>query len=324
MLMKILVPLSKSEYIDPYIRAGADELYFGFHDDNWSSSFGKYADINRMSGFGHMANPYSFEQILPMIKMIKDRGNTAFVTLNANGYSKEQIQFMEKHYFPSLRQADIDGIIMSDINAMIAAMACGLRPVASTMCAIYNSDIARMYHKLGIRRMILPRDLSLAELETICAQLPDVQFEAFFMRNGCIFSDAYCLGLHRPECGATCTYTRYKVHQYHHDYSSFEDFHDVDVNDYLYRTAFLLDACAMCALYRLKQIGITSLKIVGRSDDFEEVCRDITLTRQNIEIMARAGSEKEYLETMCFPHNYPQRCRMGSSCYYPEIRFKEP
>lgn len=319
--MKILVPLSKQEYIDPYIQAGADELYFGFFDETWSSTFGKYADINRMSGFGRTANPYSFEQIIPMIEQIKGRGKKAFVTLNANGYSKEQIQFMEQHYFPSLRNADLDGVIMSDVNAMIAAQAAGLRPVASTMCAIYNSDIARMYQELGVRRMILPRDLSLAELETICSRLPDVQFEAFFMRNGCIFSDSYCLGLHRPECGATCTYTRYNIHQYHHDYSSFEDSHDVDVNDYLYRTAFLLDACAMCALYRLKNIGVTSLKVVGRSDDFENVCRDIVLTRKNIDIMERARSEKEYLETMIFPHNHPQRCRMGMSCYYPEIRF---
>lgn len=320
--MKILVPLSKREYIYPYIRAGADEFYFGFYDETWCSAFGKYADINRMSGFGHTANPYSFDQIIPMIEMIKSEGKQAFVTLNSNGYSKKQVQFMERNYFPVLRNTDLDGVIMSDVNAIIAAQAAGLRPVASTMCAIYNSDIARMYQKLGIQRMILPRDLSLSELETICGQLPEIQFEAFFMRNGCIFSDAFCLGLHRPECGATCTYTRYNIHQYHHDYSSFADFHDVDVNDYLYRTAFLLDACAICALYRLKKIGVTSLKIVGRSDDCEAVCRDIALTRQNIDIMEHAHSENEYLDAMVFPHDYPQKCRMGMSCYYPEIRFE--
>lgn len=323
MPMKILVPLSKCEYIDSYIQAGADEFYMGFYDDKWSMVFGNYSDINRMSGFGKRANPYSFEEMVDVIKEIKSKGKSAFVTMNANGYSKEQLKFMERNYLPLLREAKVDGIILSDVNVILSAVKLGLEPIASTMCAIYNSDIAEMYYHLGVKRMILPRDLSLDELANICKQLSDVQFEAFFMRNGCIFSDAYCLGMHRPECGATCTYTRYGDNKYLHDYSDFKEFHDVDVNDYLYRTAFHLDACAMCALYRLNQIGITSLKIVGRADDFDSIYRDIELTNQNIEIMRQSSTEREYLKSMIFPQNFPQKCRMGISCYYPEVRFGE-
>lgn len=319
--MEILVPLSKSEYADSYVKAGADELYLGFYDERWNIFFGDYSDINRMSGFGKRANPYSFSQVTEVIKEIKCKGKKVFVTMNANGYSREQIQYMEHNYFPLLLELEVDGIILSDINVIMAAIKFGLRPVASTMCAIYNSDIATMYYKLGVKRMILPRDLSLDELSGICKKLPEVQFEAFFMRNGCIFSDSYCLGMHRPECGATCTYTRYCRNKYMHDYSDFENYHDVDLNDYLYRTAFHIDACAMCALYRLNQMGITSLKIVGRADDFESVCRDIQLTKRNIEIAKNSYSEQEYLETMIFPDNFPQKCRMGISCYYPEVRF---
>lgn len=319
--MKILVPLSRMEYIDSYIQAGADELYLGFYDDEWNKRFGMYSDINRMSGFSKRANPYSFQQILQIIERIRSKEKKAFVTMNANGYSNEQIQFMENYYFPSLSKVKVDGLILSDINAILSAVQCGLRPVASTMCAIYNSDIAKIYNQAGVHRMILPRDLSLDELGTICKNLHNVEFEAFFMRNGCIFSDCYCLGLHRPECGATCTYTRYGINKYLHDYSNFSDFHDVDVNDYLYRTAFHLDACAMCALFRLNQIGITSLKIVGRADDCESVCRDIALTRKNLNIMQQSHSEEEYLSSMEFSQNFPQKCRMGISCYYPEVRF---
>lgn len=319
--MKILIPLSKKEYIDSYVEAGADELYMGFYDVEWNKRFGEYADINRMSGFGKRANPYSFEEILDVIKIVKSTGRKAFVTINANGYSKEQIQYMETCYFPALSDAEVDGVIMSDISAMIAAIKGGLRPVASTMCGVYNTDIANVYKRIGIERMIFPRDLSLSEMEKICYALSDIQFEAFFMRNGCIFSDSYCLGMHRPECGATCTYTRYGRHSYSHDYKAFREYNDVDVNDYLYRTSFHIDACAMCALYRLKSIGVTSLKIVGRADEFEAVCKDIRLTKKNIAIANECKTETEYLERMIFPDNFPQKCRMGISCYYPEIRF---
>lgn len=319
--MKILAPLSSIEYIDPYIKAGADELYLGFYDEQWNTCFGEYSDINRMSGFGKRANLYSFKQAVEIIKVIKNKGGKAFVTMNANGYSKEQVSFMENNYFPLLRDTETDGIILSDINAITAAVKSELHPIASTMCAIYNSDIANVYYQSGVKRMILPRDLSLSELAGICNSFPDVQFEAFFMRNGCIFSDSYCLGMHRPECGATCTYTRYGVNKYMHCYSDFYDYLDADLNDYLYRMAFHLDACAMCALYRLNQIGIGSLKIVGRADDFKGICKDIELTRHNIKIMNQSANEQEYLEKMIFPQNFPQKCRMGFSCYYPEIRF---
>lgn len=321
--MKILVPLSNVEYIDKYIDAGADELYLGFHDKNWNLKFGKYADINRMSGFAERANPFSFEQLLEIIEIIKEKNKGVFITMNANEYSSDQIQYMTEHYFHFLKATGIDGIILSDVDAIRAALEVGLKPVASTMCAIYNEDIARIYRDMGVKRMILPRDLSLKEIEHICTAMPEIHFEAFFMRNGCIFSDCYCLGMHRPECGATCTYTRYGKSRYTHMYTNFSDYNSVDVNDYLYRTAFHIDACAMCALYRLNSIGIQSLKIVGRADEWSSVCRDIELTKKNLEIMEKASNEDEYLKNMIFPDNFPRKCREGISCYYPEIRFNE-
>ena len=320
-LMKILVPLSRREYIDAYIDAGADEFYLGFHDDEWERRFGKYADINRMSGFGTLANPYSFDKAIDVVKEIKDKGRRAYITINAATYSPEQLDFVKEHYLPRLKAAGADGVIVSDISSVNAAIQAGIEPVASTMCGIYNSDIAAIYHELGVRRMILPRDLAPEELESICGRFPDVEFEAFFMRNGCLFSDGYCLGMHRPECGALCTYTRSGRSEYIHDYTAFAEVHDVEVNDYLYRTALLIDACGMCALYRLGHAGLTSLKIVGRADDCRAVCRDIALTRRNIDIMENSRSEQEYLERMEFPPGYPGRCRMGLSCYYPQVRF---
>ncbi len=321
--MKILAPLSNTEYIDKYIAAGADELYLGFHDDLWHQKFGQYADINRMSGFAKRANPFTFDEVLDIIKYVKNKNKSIYVTINANAYSREQIHYIKEKYFIPLKQAGIDGVILSDINIILAAIEVGLNPIASTMCAIYNEDIAMIYQECGVRRIILPRDLSLDEIRQICEKVPDMHVEAFFMRNGCIFSDSYCLGMHRKECGATCTYTRFTESVYSHDYTAFNDYTDVDVNDYLYRHAFHNDACAMCALFRLAKMGIKSLKIVGRADDWEGVYQDIKLTKENMAIMQSSASEQEYLDHMIFPGNFPQKCRVSMSCYYPEIRFNK-
>lgn len=319
--MNILVPLSKQEHIIPYIDAGADEFYMGFYDKKWTEKFGTYADINRMSGFKSRANPNNFHEMIEIVKFVKNKGKKVFITMNANGYSADEIRFIEENYFPGIIECDVDGLILSDPLIITKAIKHGISVVASTMCAIYNSDIAEIYRNLGVQRMILPRDLSLNELSKICNHVPSVNFEAFFMRNGCIFSDCYCLGMHRPECGATCTYTRTNREEYEHHYKDFAGIHDVDVNDYLYRSLFHREACAMCALYKLKQIGIKSLKIVGRADDHASVCQDIMLTKTNLRILDSCSNEQEYLAKMKYPFGYPQKCREGFSCYYPEVRF---
>lgn len=320
-VMNILVPLSWQEHITPYIDAGADELYIGFYDEKWTEKFGTYADINRMSGFKFRANPNNFHDMIEAVKIIKSKGKKVFVTMNANGYSSDEIDFIEENYYPAIIESGVDGLILSDPLIITSAKKHGISVVASTMCAIYNSDIAEIYRNLGVKRMILPRDLSLDELEKICSKLPDVEFEAFFMRNGCIFSDSYCLGMHRPECGATCTYTRTNTEKYEHNYKDFNGIHDADVNDYLYKNLFHREACAMCALYRLKKIGIRALKIVGRADEHESVCQDIMLTKANLEILSTCSDETEYLAKMMYPSGYPVKCREGFSCYYPEVRF---
>lgn len=317
--MRIMVPLRSDEYIQPLIQAGADEFYLGFYDEAWEEKFGAYADINRMSGFGIHANPHSFVQALDAVRKVNAAGKRIFITLNANGYSEEQLEYMG-NYFPKLKEAGVAGIIVPDMLLASVVQKYGIPAVASTMCAIYNEDIAAEYFDAGVKRMILPRDLSLDEIGKITDTLPDAEFEAFFMRNGCIFSDCYCLGMHRPECGATCAYVRYGQGGYESSWNTFENIHDTDVNDYLYKL-FHQDACAMCALYRLEQAGISSLKIVGRADDIEGVCRDIALTRENLKTLQNCSSEYEFLKKMVLPDNFPQKCRMGLSCYYPEVRF---
>ncbi|MBR2810859.1 MAG: U32 family peptidase, partial [Solobacterium sp.] len=150
---------------------------------------------------------------------------------------------------------------------------------------------------------------------------PDNEFEVFFMRNGCILSDAHCLGMHRPECGATCAMLRYKQEQIVSDCTSFQDKHDIDVNSYLYNGMLLTHACALCAVYRLQKMGVRTLKIVGRSDDADQVEEDVRLSKRNLDIAVQCSSEEEYLENMIFPPYAPQVCRLGMSCYYPEVRF---
>lgn len=39
--------------------------------------------------------------------------------------------------------------------------------------------------------------------------------------------------------------------------------------------------------------------------------------------MKNVNDERDYLDKMIFPDNFPKKCREGISCYYPEVRFNE-
>lgn len=319
--MKILVPLNHTECLEAFAEAGADELYLGFYDEEWFETFGEYADINRMSGFKERANQYNFHEMTEAAKKIKNLGKSAFVTMNANCYSRKRIDYIQSRYFPAIREAEIDGLIISDVLLAKAAAEAGITVVASTMCGIYNRDIAAYYREAGMRRIILPRDLSLDEIESICRSFDDMEYEVFFMRNGCVFSDSYCLGMHRRECVAACGFLRGHPKRFVTEDLSFENRQANDTNDFLYNNHFHHDACGMCALYRMKEMGIGSLKIVGRADRPESVCEDIRLTKRNIGIAGEAESQQEYLERMEYPAHAQRKCMWGLSCYYPEVRF---
>jgi putative protease len=140
------------------------------------------------------------------------------------------------------------------------------------------------------------------------------------MRNGCVFSDSNCLGAHRPECGALCSYLK-RGAQIKSDLTDFKSRHDFELNYYFYKNYFFNRACGICAIYRFLELEISAAKIVGRADDARGVLNDVALVAANIGVAKSSRSEKEYLENMVFPENRSEICRMGFSCYYPEIRF---
>lgn len=146
--MKPLVPVNDRAYLQRYAQAGGEEFYLGFHDDAWRDRFGEAADLNRMTGFGRTANPYTFDEALAIVEEVRALGKRAYVTFNANAYAQEQLDFLFG-YFERLHEAGAAGVIVSVPEAVQAAADCGLAVVASTMCGVYNADIARFYRRLG-------------------------------------------------------------------------------------------------------------------------------------------------------------------------------
>lgn len=318
--MDILAPLNNMDTLPRLTDAGVTEFYFGFSDPQWSAQFGETSGINRMSNFGARANILTVSQVPAAIAAIHHHGAKGYVALNAPQYSTQQSKVLEQ-YLDLLTQQKPDGVIVSGVQEARLVLQKNLVPVASTMCGIYNQDIAQFYQDIGVTRMIFPREITLKEMEVMIEKCPQVQFEAFFMRNGCMFSDTSCLGIHSRQHGSLCASLCGTQTLIQGDRRDFATVHKAEETSILYHNYYRHSTCGMCALYRLMQLGIHSLKIVGRADHPEAIEKDARLIGENMKIAQGAHSEQAYLSSMKFPENRFYLCKNGFSCYYPEVRF---
>lgn len=320
--MNILVPINSKDDIHSFCVSGAKELYIGFYDPLWESSFGEYYHLNRMSGFGTDANRNTLAQLHEIIELTHIENAQIYIVLNAASYTKAQLAKISQ-YMTIIAEMGADGVIISCHEAAEEARKVGIASVASTMCGIYNHDIARSYIDLGVKRIILPRELSLDEIESLTAAAPEAEYEVFLMRSGCKFSDSHCLGYHRPEHPAPCRELKFSNCSMCSNSATFETRQLFNLNYSIYSQLYEFGACGQCALYRLQKAGITAGKIVGRADNPVSICQDISITATNLNIASMCTSEEEYLSLMMYPEKHERLCFLGKSCYYPEVRFRK-
>ena len=349
--MTALVPLNSADLLERLHEVGVGEVYVGFHDDEWDSRFGK-AELNRMSGFGLEANPFDFEQMCRQVTRTRALGMHAYVCFNATTYTSEQIRYIASAYLPALAASGTDGVILSSQALIEPARTHGLGAVISTIAGVFNAQIATYYAQRGATRLILPRDLSSDEIAEIVQAVPNMQYEVFLMRNGCMFSDSHCLGCHRAGKPSLCRSLRTGTWKMEPVLSpeaeaSLENLRLPSVNsilstgntssgantpavegfmeracetEWLLNTFYHVRTCGLCALWRFEKLGVSAYKVVGRGDDADDLVADAGLVVRNTALARACATEEEYLACMELPRNPATLCAYnGLSCYYPEL-----
>lgn len=195
-----------------------------------------------------------------------------------------------------------DALIMADPGLMMMVrerwpeMAIHLSVQANTL----NSAAVRFWQSVGVQRVILSRELSLKEIETIRQQCPEVELEVFVHGAICIAYSGRCLlsGYfnHRDSNQGVCTNAcrwEYKTHAAKENVTS-----DVVLIEESSRQGELMpmiedehgtyimnskDLRAIEHIQRLVEIGIDSLKIEGRTKSFYYVARTCQAYRKSID-----------------------------------------
>lgn len=198
---ELLSPVGNMESLFQAIHNGADAVYLGL------KSFGAR----------HFAKNFDEDEIVTAIKTCHLYGVRIYITMNTLVKDNEVDDFLNQVEF--LHKNGVDAIIMQDFG-----MICLTRKIfpnleihASTQANNSSLDTISLFHKLGVKRVVVSRELSLDEINQI--DIP-IELEVFIHGALCISYSGNCLmssmmgkrSGNRGECTGCCrlNYTLYK------------------------------------------------------------------------------------------------------------------
>ncbi len=246
---ELLAPAGNLEKLKTALHFGADAVYLGgraFSLRAFSENFDEEG-LKTAIGFAHAG------------------GKKVYVT--ANVFAKNADFPMLSDYFAFLSEAGADAAIVTDAGALAVAKksAPGLVLHLSTQANTTNKYAAKFWQEQGVSRVVLARELSLAEIAEIRDFCPDLELEAFVHGAMCISYSGRCLlsnyldgrDSNRGECVQACR-RKYFVRSEGRDECALEEDG---------RGSYLLnskDLCMIGNLAELRRAGVDSFKIEGR------------------------------------------------------------
>lgn len=250
--VELLAPAGDLEKLKMAITYGADAVYLG------GESF----------GLRKASKNFTLEEIEEGIKFAHERGKKVYVTLNIIPHD-EDMEGLEE-YVTKLYEMKTDAVIVSDLGMMsvIQRTVPNLPIHISTQASVTNYETIMFYYNLGIRRIVLARELSLKEIENIIKRLPkDMEIETFVHGAMCISYSGRCLlsnymtgrDANRGDCAHPCRY-KYALVEEKRPGQYFPVYEDE-------QGTFIMNSKDLCMIEYLPQLieaGIKSFKIEGR------------------------------------------------------------
>ena len=233
------------------VENGADAIYFGLQRHNARAR----------------ANNFDGAQLAEVMALLHRRGVKGYITLNTLVFPGELPEL--ETTVRELATAGVDAVIVQDLGLarLIRAVAPDLEIHASTQMSVTSEDGVALARELGCTRVILARELSLAEIGRIKKAI-DFPVEVFVHGALCVAYSGQCLtsealggrSANRGECAQACR-MRYQI---------VCDGRLVDLDNVQYLLS-PQDLAAYDLIPRLIELGVASLKIEGRLKSAEYV-----------------------------------------------------
>lgn len=257
---EILAPAGDDAALRAAVHAGADAVYFG------------------LAGFNARARATNFDAAAlgETMRFLHDHGVRGYVTLNTLVFDDE-LPAVEAAV-RACAEAGADAVIVQDLGVarLVRAIAPDLPIHASTQMTCTDAASIELARSLGVSRVILARELSVAEIAAVRAQT-DMEVEVFVHGALCVAYSGQCLtseaiggrSANRGACAQACRLP----------YELVVDGALRDLGD----KAYLLspeDLEATSVIPDLVKLGVHALKIEGRLKGPEYVGATTALYRK--------------------------------------------
>ena len=271
MKVELLAPAGNLERLEMAITYGADAVYIG------GEAFGLRA----------YAENFTVDDMKSGIEFAHKRGKKVYITMNIFPHNDDLKNMPD--YIKRVRDLGADAIILSDpgVLDLVKRTAPNMEIHLSTQANNTNWMSAKFWHKQGIKRVILARELSIYEISGIRQNTPDsLELEMFVHGAMCISYSGRCLlsnymtsrDSNRGLCAHPC---RWKYHLVEEKRPG--EYYPVYESE---KGTFILNSRDLCLIEYIPQIiksGVSSLKIEGRMKSSFYVATVVKAYRQAID-----------------------------------------
>ena len=268
---ELLAPAGDLERLRYAVNYGADAVYCGLPE------------------FGMRSAPANFtpEQLAEGVIYAHARGRKVYLTMNTLPTNEEADRLPEA--IRAAAAAGVDAFIVADLGVLDACKtyAPQIEVHLSTQVGITNYAAATAAYKMGAKRVVLARELSLQDIAIIRDKTPpELELEAFVHGAMCVSVSGRCLlstyltgrDSNRGQCAQPCRW-KYYLHEENRPGSMYEIGEGKD-------GTYILNANDLCTAPFLDLIckaGVDSLKIEGRAKTFYYVASVTAAYRQALD-----------------------------------------
>lgn len=249
---ELLAPAGDLEKLKMAIQYGADAVYLG------GEEFGLRA----------FAKNFDIEEIKAGVAYAHERDKKVYVTLNIIPHN-EDLNGLEE-YLVKLQDAEVDAVIVSDpgVFGIVKSTVPDMEIHLSTQANTTNHLTAKFWYDQGVSRVVVARELSLAEIKGIKDNTPeDLEIEAFVHGAMCISYSGRCLlsnymthrDANRGECAQSCRWKYSLVEEKRP--GEYYPIEEGDKGTYIFNSK---DLCMINHIKDLVEAGVYSFKIEGR------------------------------------------------------------
>ena len=281
--VELLAPAGDMERLEAAIKFGADAVFMA------GDSFGLRAN----------AKNFDRDTMKKAVDYAHDNGVRVHITMNIVPHDEDMVGLED--YLKYLSEIGVDALIISDPGIFsIAKELTDIELHVSTQASVTNSATVNFWHKMGAKRVILARELSLEEIIEIRNNTPkDLEIEVFVHGAMCISYSGRCLlsnymtgrDANRGDCSQACRW-KYSIQEENRP-GEYYPIEEDGSGTYIMNSK---DLCLIDELDKLIEAGIDSFKIEGRMKTAFYVATVIRSYRQVIDAYYEGNYNDETVE----------------------------